>query len=122
MGTTMTSQRGLTVTGLLLAGIVVALVATIGMKVIPDVIEYTKIVSDIKAVAQDPNLRQASASDVRKAFERRAEIDQISAITPLDLTIAREGNTLVLSFAYEKRITLFGPVSLLIDFEGSSEK
>ncbi|HTY02453.1 MAG TPA: DUF4845 domain-containing protein [Rhodocyclaceae bacterium] len=115
-------QRGLTLSGLLIAGILVALVVIVGMKVVPDVIEYAKIVSDIKALAQDPNLKQASPAEVRKAYERRAIVDHISAITPQDIDVVRDGSGLVLSFSYTKRITLFGPVSLLIDFEGSSEK
>jgi hypothetical protein len=92
------------------------------MRVVPDVIEYTKIVSDIKATAQDPSLKQASVADVRKSYERRAIVDQISAITPMDLDVSRNGNTLVLSFAYRKEIHLAGPVSLVIDFEASTDQ
>lgn len=116
------SQRGISLSGLLVWGIIIALVAITSMKVIPDVIEYTKILSAIKAVAQDPGLKQASAGDVRKAFARRADIDQINAVTPQDIDVSKDGNNIVLSFAYTKRIPLFGPVSLLIDFEGSTAK
>ena len=117
-----TYQRGITLTGLLFGGLILVLVAVLGIRVIPEVIEYAKLVSNIKAVAQDPALRQASPSDIRKAFERRAVIiDQTSAVKPQDLDISRNGNTLVISFAYRKEISLFGPVSLAIDFEGSSE-
>jgi hypothetical protein len=114
-------QRGITLMGLILGSVVLIVVALLGMKVVPDVIEYAKIVSNIKAVAQDPTLRQAAPADVRKAYERRAEVDHISAITPQDIEITRSGNSLVLSFAYRKEIPLFGPVALVIDFEASSD-
>jgi hypothetical protein len=117
-----TSQRGLTVTGLLFGGMFAVLIAVLGMKVVPDVVEYSKIVSDIKATAQDPSLKQASVADVRKAYERRAYIDQITAITPMDISVSRNGNTLVLSFAYRKEIHLAGPVSLVIDFEATTDQ
>jgi hypothetical protein len=115
-------QRGLTLTGLIFGGMVLALVAILGMKVIPDVIEYSKIVSNIKAVAQDPTLRQASPAEVRKAYERRAIVDHTRAINPQDIEIIRNGNTLVLSFAYRKEIPLFGPVALVIDFGASTDQ
>jgi hypothetical protein len=92
------------------------------MRVVPDVIEYTKIVSDIKAIAQDPAFKQASVADVRSAYQRRAIVDHISAITPQDISISRNGSTLVLSFAYRKEIRLAGPVSLVIDFEASTDQ
>jgi protein-disulfide isomerase len=114
------AQRGVTLTGLLLTGIVVALVAVVGMKVVPDVIEYGKVMKNIKAVSQDASLKGASVADVRKAYERRSIVDQIDAVTPQDIDVSKDGNNLVLSFSYSKRIPLFGPVSLVIDFEGST--
>lgn len=115
-------QHGITLTGLLFGGVILVLIAVLGMKVVPDVVEYAKIVSNIKAVAQDPAMRQASPAEVRKAYERRAIVDQISAITPQDIEVSRVGNNVVLSFAYRKEISLFGPVSLVIDFEASSDQ
>lgn len=117
-----TRQAGLTLTGLIFGGIVIALIAILGMKVVPDVIEYAKIVSNIKAVAQDAALRQASPAEVRKAYERRAIVDHTSAVKPQDIEITRSGNTLVLSFAYRKEIPLIGPVALVIDFEASTDQ
>ncbi|MBU1235190.1 MAG: DUF4845 domain-containing protein [Gammaproteobacteria bacterium] len=116
------SQRGITVTGLLFGGMILVLLVVLGMKVVPEVIEYSKIVSDIKAVAADPALRDASPADVRKAFSRFANIDVISAITAQDLEITRGGGGWVLSFAYRKEIPLVGPVSLVIDFEATSDQ
>ena len=116
------AQRGLTVTAVLLWGVVVIVGTVLGMKVIPDVVEYTKIVSDIKAVAKDPALKTASAQEVRMSLQRRAIVNQISAITPQDIEIAVSPEGPTLSFSYEKRIKLGGPVSLVIDFAGSSDQ
>jgi hypothetical protein len=115
-------QRGITVTGLIFVGMILLLITIIGMKILPEVIEYAKIVANIKAVAQDSTLRQASTAEVRKAYERRAVVDHTSAIAARDVEITRDGNTLVLSFAYRKEIRLFGPVGLVIDFEASTDR
>lgn len=116
-----TYQRGITLTGLIFGGFILLLVAILGIRVIPEVIEYAKLVSNIKAVAQDPSLKQAAPADIRKAFDRRATVDHTSAVKSQDLEISRNGNTLVISFGYRREISLVGPVSLAIDFEGSSE-
>jgi hypothetical protein len=103
-------------------GIVVFFVAILGIRVVPEVIEYGKIVSAIKAMAEDPSLKQASTAEIRNAFDRRANTGYISELTGKDIDVARNGNTLVLSVSYTKRIHLGGPVSLLIDFEASTDK
>lgn len=115
-------QRGITLTGLIFGSLILILLVILGMRVVPDVIEYAKIVSNIKAVAQDPAMRQASPAEVRRAYERRAIVDHTSAIKPQDIEVTRSGNTLVLSFAYRKEIPLFGPVGLVIDFEASTDQ
>jgi hypothetical protein len=100
----------------------VVVVGILGMKVVPEVIEYFKIVQAVKAVAGDPAAKAGSVADVRRAYERRSIIDQIQSVSPSDLDVTKDGNNIVLSFAYTKRIRMFGPVSVLIDFEGSSNR
>lgn len=114
----MNRQRGVALSGLLLWGFVIALVALLAIKVAPEVIDYYKIQKDVKAVAAAAGGQ--TVPEIRKAFERYAEVDQIKTLTPADLDISKEGNEVVIEFAYEKRIPLFANVSLLIDFRGSS--
>ncbi|QDX80419.1 DUF4845 domain-containing protein [Denitratisoma sp. DHT3] len=113
-------QRGLTLGGMLMGCVVIGLVAMLGMKVTPDVLEYFAIQKTIKAMVQDPALKDAGVSDVRKSFDKRAPIDRIESIKGEDLDISKEGGQIVITFAYPKKISLFGKVSLLIDFEGTS--
>jgi len=114
-------QRGVSLSGLLMWAVILVVVAVFGMKVVPTVIEYQKIVQNLKAMSSGGELNGATVSDVRKAFERRADVDSITAITAADLEISKEGNDVVISFAYAKKIPLGGPVSLYIDFKGSNK-
>ncbi|MBL8488097.1 MAG: DUF4845 domain-containing protein [Rhodocyclaceae bacterium] len=116
----MKHQRGLTLISLVVVGVLISMVAVVGIKVAPDVIEYFTIVKNVKATAQDPSIKGTTVAEIRKAFQRRAQIDGINAISENDLDIGKEGNEIVISFAYSKKVPLYGPVSLLIDFEGSS--
>ncbi len=62
-----------------------------------------------------------TAADVRRAFDRRATIDDITVITPADLEITKDGSDFVIAFAYQKKVPLFANVSVLIDFAGTSK-
>ncbi|QEL65133.1 hypothetical protein OTERR_16570 [Oryzomicrobium terrae] len=112
-------QRGVSLSGLLIVSFIIVVVFVFGMKVVPAVIEYYTIVKNIKAVANSSD-SATTVADVRKSFDRRAEVDDIKSISSADLDVSKDRNRIVISFEYEKRIRLGGPVSLLIDFQGSS--
>ena len=116
----MNRQRGVTLVSLIFVMGLIIMVAVLGIKVFPDVQEYWAAVKAAKATALDPGTRGASVADIRRAFDKRRAIDNISAVTGADLDISKEGNDIVIAFAYTKKIPLSGPVSLTIDFEGSS--
>jgi hypothetical protein len=114
----MKHQRGVALTGLIFWGIVFILVAVLGMKVAPTAIEYYKILKDSKAVAAQAR-PDATVADIRKAFEKYAEVDHLD-FQANQLEVSKENGRVVIEFAYEKRIPLFGNVSLLIDYQGTT--
>jgi hypothetical protein len=114
----MKSQRGITLMGLLVAGIVVVFLAIAGLKVAPAYIEYFKVKKAITAIAQGN--QSGTVADVRRAFELRSAIDDIDVITGKDLDVSKEGNELVISANYTKTVPLFGNISILFNFSASS--
>ena len=66
------TQRGLTLTGLIFAGFFIAIVAVLGMKVVPHVVEYGKIMANIKAIAGDAGLQGASVAEVHDTQPSRS--------------------------------------------------
>lgn len=115
-------QRGVSLSGLLMGSVVVALVALVAMKSLPEWIEYGKISKAVKATASDSGLTDATVAQVRVAYEKRRDIDEIKSVTAQDIEITKEGNEMVISFAYTSKVHLFSNVSLVFDFEGSSAK
>ena len=107
--------------GVLLLLIAIVFVAIIGMKMVPAYIEYFTIKNAVTSITQSGQLRNATVADVRKAFDSRANIDDITAVRPGDLEITKDGNEVVVAFAYEKKIPLFSNISVVIDFAGSSK-
>ena len=56
------------------------------------------------------------------AFEKQKDIEySIVSISAKDLDITKENDKIVVRFAYAKEVELFGPVSLLIRYEGRSK-
>lgn len=115
-------QRGITLNGMLVGGAIVALLALVVMKTLPEWIEYGKIVKAVKAVSSDSSLKDASVAQVREAYRKKAELDDIKSLPPEDLEITKDEGRLTISFAYEKKVRLFHNVSLIFDFEGDAGK
>lgn len=113
----MRKQKGLSLIGLILVSAVVIGIAVVGMKVLPSVIEYYTVLKHIKSIA---NSGATTVGEVRTAYDRHAAVDDTPSITGADLEITKEGNQLVISFEYAKKIPIAGNVSIWIDYAGSS--
>lgn len=111
-------QRGIALSGLLFWGVVLVLVAVLGMKVAPTYLEYFKILKDAKATVAKSG-PESTVADIRKTFDRFAEIDMLE-FSSKQLDVSKQNGRIVIEFAYEKRIPLFANVSLLIDYQGST--
>jgi len=110
------SQRGITLIGLLFWAIVVAFIALIVIRVLPTVNEYSTI---LRAVQQIAKAAPATVAEARAAFEKQKEIEySISSISGKDLQVTKENDKVVIRFAYDKEVPIFEPVFLLIKYSG----
>jgi beta-lactam-binding protein with PASTA domain len=109
-------QAGISFIGLLFVVGVLACLAIVGAQVFPTVVEYQAI---LKAA------QKASAGntvlEVRTIFEKASDIDDIKSVSPKDLEITKDGDKVIVKFAYNKEIHLFGPAFLLIKYAGTSK-
>lgn len=112
-------QRGVSFLVIFLIGVVLALAAVGAMKIAPAYTEFMTIKKTIMAIAASEG-RTGSVSEIRKAFDRRSAIDDITAVTPGELEITKDGGEVVISFAYAKKVPLFANVSVCIDFAAST--
>ncbi len=87
-------------------------------RIFPTYSEYRAILGAIElAKAKAPLM-----ADMQRAFNANANINDIKSVTAKDLIYTKDGTNVEISFAYEQRIGLFGPVSLLIEYAGTTEK
>jgi len=114
------SQRGLTLSGVLVAGVVAAFVLVVGFRTVPVVNEYLAIKRILVLLADEAD-KGASLLELRRGFDRRGQIDDIRSVSGTDLSIDKSGVRTVIDVEYTRTIPLLANVSLSIDLHPSSE-
>ena len=112
-------QRGLSLIGLLFWGGVIAVLAVVGMKVFPTVLEYYTVQKVVDRIAAG---NPSTVPQVRQEFDRATQVEySIQSVKSTDLVVTKDGNDkVVIEFAWDKEVDLFGPVYLLIKYRGKS--
>jgi len=108
-------QRGITFLGLIVVGAVLVFGAIVGMQVFPTYIEFLAIQKAAKKASVGNTV-----PEVRSIFDKAAQIDTINTIAGKDLDVSKQGDKVVVSFAYQREIHLGGPAYLVMKYQGSS--
>ena len=112
-------QRGLTLFGLMFWAILIGFAAYVLVRVLPTINEYATIQRAVEKIAAT---QPATVAEARQAFDRQRDLEySISAITSKDLQVTKENDKVVIAFAYAKEILIYGPVYILIKYEGRSK-
>lgn len=111
-------QQGISLVGLIFVLAILAMLAVIGLKVVPTVTEYMAVNKAIAKAKTDGS----TPAEIRSSFDKQADVAYITSITGKDLEVYNGGNGLEVSFAYDKKIPLVGPASLLIEYAGTTDK
>jgi hypothetical protein len=109
-------QRGLSLIGLIFIGLIVVGLLALGFRTVPAVIEYIAIERAVQKIKNDGS----TVGEIKAAFDRHTTIDDITSIRSSDLDITKEGDQVVISYAYTKRIPIMDNVALVIDFAGTT--
>ncbi|AMM25544.1 DUF4845 domain-containing protein [Variovorax sp. PAMC 28711] len=107
-------QRGISFIGLLFVAIVLACVGVVAAQVIPTLIEYQAI-DKAANKAKEGN----TVPEVRAIFDRSQAIDDFK-LSGKDLDVQKVGDKVVVAYAYEREIHLFGPAFLTMKYKGQS--
>ena len=109
-------SRGFSLIGFLSSLCLLGLAGLLVVRAGPSLFEYWAIEKTIKAasaVSQTP-------AELRETFDRLASAGYIDAVQGKDLVVKGSGDSMQVSFSYEKKIYLAGPASLLIVYRGSN--
>ena len=117
----MKRQRGMTLTGMILGSVVVISLLLLGFKIVPVYVEYYAIEKQLKAMAQDPKLRNPTRGQLASAWAARASVDDLRSIQPEQIEVTREGDQVVFSGEYSVKVPLFRNVAACFDFKPTSK-
>ena len=118
---TRTRQRGLSMLGFLFVTVVVVICVMIGFRVLPAYIEYYSVKQALEQAlgdAKDLN----SATEIRNAFQKRADAGYIESVQGRDVEIAKFKNEVTASASWTRKLPLVANVSLLLEFEASATR
>jgi len=114
-------QQGITLMGLIIGAFVLVFAALLAMKLLPPYLEYFSVKKALTGIGLETRGRGATVADVRRAFENRSAIDNISSVHPSTLEISKQGNDLLITASYRKEVPLFANIGVYIDFTASSK-
>lgn len=109
-------QRGISFIGLVFVASILAMAGVIAAQVFPTALEFMAVQR-----AVDKAKEGQTVPEVRMIFNKAASIDDIKSLSANDLAVTKEGDKVVVTFAYEREIHLAGPAYLTLKYAGRSK-
>jgi hypothetical protein len=114
-------QRGIGFVGFIMIAAGIIFVAIVGMKLVPPYIHSAQISEIFKEIAADPMMRSATVKEIKDSYNKRANINYITDITAEDIEIEKSEGYVGLSASYSVKIPLVANITLLLEFNPSSD-
>ena len=118
---TRTRQRGLSMLGFLFVTVVVVTCVMIGFRVLPAYIEYYSVKQALEQALSDAKDIN-STTEIRNAFQKRADAGYIESVQGRDVDITKFKNEVTASATWTRKLPLVANVSLFLDFEASATR
>ena len=114
----MRKQRGVTMIGWVFLLTPMAIVLYAGIRVVPEYLNYYKVVTALKETASAAKSDEAvSPASLRKSIEGRFDTGYIEEPTVDQVVITKDEAGWSMTADYEKVVPLFGNVHLLLAFK-----
>ncbi|HYH41161.1 MAG TPA: DUF4845 domain-containing protein [Burkholderiales bacterium] len=117
----MKSQKGITLTGMIVFGILTMMLMLLAFKIVPVYLEYFAIQKQFKALSLDPKIRNVTRNQLATIWAARAAVDDLRSMDSDFIEITKEGEEVIVSGEYSVKVPLFKSVSACFDFKPSSK-
>lgn len=118
---TMAKQRGVTAIGWLIILALIGFFAFITLKLFPLYAENFSVVASLKSLKNEPQITKKSKPEILRLIERRFDINDVKNASKRDIVIEKRGGVLTIKCVYTVSTKLFGPLSIVADFEEKVE-
>ena len=114
-------QQGLTFLSWLVILVMVGTMVLVGIKITPVYLEHFAVKKTLQSMQSEPLISRKQIPEIRKMLFRRLDMNSIYDLTKDDVTITRSGGVTTITIKYEKRRSIVGNLSLVMDFEDKIE-
>lgn len=114
-------QSGLSLVGVLLSGVVLVFFFLVGMRTVPVFTEYMALKRIINAIVETRVGADVTIQDVRRDFDKRADVQDVTSVSGQDLIVVKRGNSVEISVEYTRTVPLVANASLLFEFQTTAK-
>jgi hypothetical protein len=114
----MRRQRGVTMIGWIFLLVPVAIVVYAGIRVVPEYLNYYKVVTALKETASQLKGNEVlSPAAIRGSVEKRFDTGYVDEPKAKDLIVVKAEDGWTITADYEKTVPMFGNMHLLMVFK-----
>ena len=116
-----TRQRGLSMLGFLFVAVVIVVCIMVGFRVMPAYIEYYSVQKALEQALSDAKDLN-SATEIRNAFQKRADAGYIESVQSRDVDVTKTKNEVTASASWNRKLPLVANVSMFLEFEATAKR
>jgi hypothetical protein len=110
-------QRGMTAIGWLLVLGLIAFFALITLRLVPMYLEYSKIVSVLDSLKNEPGIGTHNRTSIINLVSRRFDVNDVRDVSPRLVTVTKDAGMMTIGIKYEHREHLVGNIDVVGVFE-----
>ncbi len=114
-------QRGMTAIGWLLVMGLIAFFTLITLRLVPLYLEYSKVVSVLESLTNEPGIGIKSRREIISLVSKRFDINDVRDVSPKLITVSKEKGLTRISIEYERREHLMGNIDVVASFDKAVE-
>ena len=115
---TLVKQRGITLIGFIIVMAVVGFFIFLGMRLVPVYVEYYSVVSDLKAVCQQPDSEKLTADGIRAKLALRFLVSYVQNVDlKKHVKLVKDGDQKQVNITYEVRRPLIYNLDFVAKFD-----
>ena len=118
---TMAKQRGVTALGWMVILALIGFFVFIGLKLFPIFAENFSVTSSLKSLKEEPQVTKKTKAQINTLVARRFQINNVKNAGKKNITITKKSGVLTVNCKYSVTTKLFGPLSLIADFDETVE-
>ena len=114
-------QNGLSIIGFVFVAVVLVIFAMVGFRVAPAYIEYYSVQKALQRSLDEARDRN-STREIQNSFQRFADSGYIESVRGADVEVTRQGNEIVASASWTRKLHMVANVSLFLEFDAVASR